>query len=62
MFQNDVSLYERFGTPGPQINRPLWPTVPGLIHPCHFDHIYVMYHAFNDRDVSIQGQWVTRDD
>jgi len=34
--QNDVYPYQCSGTPGPQINRPLWPNVPGLIHLCHY--------------------------
>ena len=33
--ENDVSPNECSGSSGPHINRPLWPTVPGLIHPCH---------------------------
>jgi len=57
--RNDVSPYECSGTPGPQINRTLWHNIPGLTHPCYFDHIYVLYHAYNDRDVSIQGHCVS---
>jgi len=33
--------------------------VPKLIHPCHFDHIYVLFPAYNDKDVSIQGHCVS---
>jgi len=51
--------YECSGTPGLQINRPLWHNVPWLIHPCHF----VLYNTFrlmkNDWDVSMQGHCVS---
>jgi len=57
--RNDVSPYECSGTPVPPTIRPLWHNVPVLIHPCHFYHIYVLYHAYNDRDVSIQGHCVS---
>ena len=57
--RNYVSPYECSGTPGPQINRPLWHNVPGLKHPCH----YSLYNTFrlvqNDRDLSIQGHRVS---
>jgi len=56
---NDVSPYKCSGTPGPQLNRPLWHNVPGLIHLCH----YALYNTFwlvhNDRDVSMQGHCVS---
>jgi len=55
---NDVSPYECSGTPGPQNNRPLWHTVPGLIRPCH----NALYNTFrlvqNYRDVSMRGHCV----
>jgi len=57
--RNDVSLYEFSGTPGPQINRPIWHNIPGLIHPRHF----ASYNTFRlvqiDRDVSMQGHCVS---
>jgi len=50
----------------PDIGRVLWAgklgigfATPRLIDPCHFDHIYVLYHAYNDRDASFQGHCVS---
>jgi len=53
MSRNNVSSYECSGTPVPQINRPLWHNVPWLIHCSHFDHIYELYHAYNDRCIKL---------
>ena len=36
--------------------------VPTFKHPCHFYPSYVVYHAYNDRDVSFQGHVVFQDD
>ena len=32
--------------------------VSALKHPCNLYHIYVLYHTYNDRDVSFPGQAV----
>jgi len=57
--RNDVSPYECSGTPGPQINRPLWHNVPGLMHP----YQYALYTSFwlvqNDGNISMQGHCVS---
>jgi len=57
--RNLVSPYECSGTPGPQMNRPLWHNVPELIHPCHFASYNTFRLVQNDRDVSMQGHCVS---
>jgi len=46
-------------SPGPLNQSSQKHNVPGLIHPRHFDHICVLYHAYSDRCVSIQGRCVS---
>jgi hypothetical protein len=56
---NDVSLYEYSGTPSHQINRPGTQHVPRMIHPCHYMRDTIHICDKNDRDVSMQGHFVS---
>jgi len=57
--RNDVSPYKCSGTPGPQINRPMWRNVPGSIHPCHYALCTTFRLVKNDRDISMRGHCVS---
>jgi len=52
--KDDVSSHEFSGTPIVQFSCPGTHNVPGMINPC-----YYMHDTIHDRDVSIQGQFLS---